>query len=1167
MAFNFFENPNAKFNLKASAIASYAAKNIIVNASLNFWGSDDPKEIENTLFDADYDGTLLDVIYRPYLGSKNISDIQNRVINFVSGNRIGGLVEGNVTLLLTGSPYTVVSNIEVGVNDTLKIEAGVVLRFKSDIGIIVHGQMDVLGSPEALIVMDMDAFESSWRGIEFSAAEKESRIQYLIINNTKGGIKTTSSTFLKNVTSLNSDSSGIQISLTDSLSSTLSSIASELAAVNCSRGIVIVGQPTNLSTLTITSCLVFNNSMYGIEVSTSGNVTINSCIINNNAMSGLKLEMQKYGRLSLNKCDVKNNLKRAIEGTITGGLSIDNCNISDHIIGHYNYWQNWIADKFIYVVVNCQLGESFVFITSSLFLNNISDGIQLTISYYNFANMSVLINNNTFSKGNKTFRYQNENYYYRERTWNTISFMNNVIENVKPLSNSNNVVLNEFILGEHDELFIDKNTLVRNRGGSAFAVGTVYLVHVINMTFTGNTFMDNDFTFATVDVRSQVIANIHRNVFEHFGQQICTLRAPAFDINYKINATYNFWGTDNFSNILESVCGFEKDMGLSFVSYIPFFTDGRLKTLRMPDNFNSAAYGGEITEAVSLYTKDHPKPILISRSILIRPTGSLLIEEGVTLRFEEKRGIYVQGSLKCSGTTLPVRLESSGYRYSWVGLFVNSTSILEQDKTQLINTILKDTQNGIVAYTQNFEFVKGTISNSVTNCLLLYPSITRLTIYDFEGAMLENCTQKAVFVDGIGKTALVNVNIRNSKTGIYVSGAEGSIDVRSSNISLIHDVGVEIQFTSANAAGNVTIENNMISKSFRGLIINVGNERTVNTIKISRNSIADALKDALYVRFPSYRSFYVYGDRRTVEITLNTFHNSCGISIETWNTANLTFNNNIVKDTVCVDCECLFKSIALGDGRHTGTRRFDMSTNAFENITAKCIVYLEDDDNANLKGEFLYNKITETHTADTTVLTRAYFINISQNIFDNPLSAFDVKTSLEGQRILNATGNWWGSSDAAIAYNRIYDQCRDPGLVFFNVDPVVTTLTLDCSNVNNCSQKGECVRHQTCRCSSGWTGPYCTEFDCVGVNNCYGNGECVGPNVCECNEGWSGSLCIFASCKNVHDCSGRGFCTQPDRYLHMFAGFHRCRLWFLCAAVLGSRLQTLSGLYTWFMQS
>ncbi|WAR18704.1 TEuncharacterized [Mya arenaria] len=1115
MAFNFFENPNAKFNLKANAIASYAAKNVIVNASLNFWGSDDPKEIEKTLFDADYDDTLLDVIYRPYLGSKNISDIQNREISFISGNRIGGLVEGNVTLVLTGSPYTVVSNIEVGTNDTLEIEAGVVLRFKSDIGIIVYGQMDVLGSPEAFIVMDMDAFESPWRGIDFSASEKESRVQYLIVNNTKEGIKTTSFTFLKNVTSLNSDSSGIQISLTDSLSSTLSTTASELTAVNCSRGIVIVGQPTNMSSLTITSCMVLNNSLYGIEVETSGNVTLNSCIIKNNTMSGLKLNMQKYGRLSLHKCDVKNNSKRAIEGTVTGGLSIDKCNISDHIIGYYNYWRNWVTDKFIDILVNCQLGESFVFITNSLFLNNIADGIQLKTSYYNYANVLVIVNDNTFSKGNKTFRYQNEN-YYRKRTWNTIRFMNNVIEeNVIPLSNSNNDVLNEFILVDQDELFIDKNTFVRNRGRSAFAINTVYLGHIINMTFTGNTFFDNDFTFTTVDVRSQAIANIHRNVFEHFGQQICTLRAPAFDINYKMNATHNFWGTDNFTNISESVCGYEKDMGLSFVSYIPFYTDGRLKTLSTPDNFNSVVNGGEITTTVTLSTRDHPKPILISRSILIRPMGSLFIEEGVTLRFEEKRGIYVQGSLKCSGTTLPVRLESSSYRYAWVGLFVNSTSILEQDRTRLIHTIIKDTQNGIVAYTQNLEFTKGTISNSATNCLLLYPSITRLTIYDFEGAILENCTQKAVFVNGIGKTALMNVNIKNSKTGIYVAGAEGSIDVRSSNISLIHDVGVEIQFTSRYAAGNVTFENNMISKAFRGLVINVKNDRTVNTITVSRNSIDDAHKDALYIRFPTYRSYYVYDGQRSVEIALNTFHNSCGISIETWNNANLTFNNNIIRDAVSVDSECLFKGLALGDGRHTGTRRFDISTNAFENITAKCIVYLEDDDNANLKGEFLYNQITETHTAETTVLTRAYFINISQNIFDNPLSAFDVKTTLEGSRILNATENWWGSSDAAIAYNRIYDQRRDPGLVFFDVDPVVTTLTLDCSNVNNCSQKG-------------WTGPSCTEYDCVGVNNCYGNGKCVGPNVCECNEGWSGSLCIFASCKNVLDCSGRGFCTQPD---------------------------------------
>lgn len=135
--YNIFENENAIYNVKSLSSSDTISKT--VNASLNYWGTTNVREIAKIIYDAEYDVNLMDVIFRPYLGSKNLSDVQNEDVGFLTGNEIGGQVNGNVTLILSGSPYLAVSNIEISENDTLTIEAGVVIYLKGDIGISVIG--------------------------------------------------------------------------------------------------------------------------------------------------------------------------------------------------------------------------------------------------------------------------------------------------------------------------------------------------------------------------------------------------------------------------------------------------------------------------------------------------------------------------------------------------------------------------------------------------------------------------------------------------------------------------------------------------------------------------------------------------------------------------------------------------------------------------------------------------------------------------------------------------------------------------------------------------------------------------------------------------------------------------------------------------------------------
>lgn len=111
-----------------------------VNASLNFWGTTNLEEIAKTIYDVEYDDTLVDIISRPYLGSKNTSDVQDKDVSFLTGYEIGGQINGNITLPFNGSPYLAVSNIRVTKNDTLTTEASVVIYINRDIRMSVTGK-------------------------------------------------------------------------------------------------------------------------------------------------------------------------------------------------------------------------------------------------------------------------------------------------------------------------------------------------------------------------------------------------------------------------------------------------------------------------------------------------------------------------------------------------------------------------------------------------------------------------------------------------------------------------------------------------------------------------------------------------------------------------------------------------------------------------------------------------------------------------------------------------------------------------------------------------------------------------------------------------------------------------------------------------------------------
>ncbi|CAH1790607.1 unnamed protein product, partial [Owenia fusiformis] len=192
------------------------------------------------------------------------------------------------------------------------------------------------------------------------------------------------------------------------------------------------------------------------------------------------------------------------------------------------------------------------------------------------------------------------------------------------------------------------------------------------------------------------------------------------------------------------------------------------------------------------------------------------------------------------------------------------------------------------------------------------------------------------------------------------------------------------------------------------------------------------------------------------------------------------------------------------------------------------MVHLNPDDNAKSSGMLTDNVFSGNSASQGIIRTTSGNYSFHYNILENPSIAFELYVEYNGDDVVDATYNWWGSTTEAYAKDRIFDKEDAINSAVVVYIPILQGKVFTCFAVNNCSGHGECIRPDRCRCDDGWKGTECNQVSCQQVSNCYGNGNCVGPNVCECIGSWTGKTCADATCYSVNNCSSRGYCLQPD---------------------------------------
>ena len=224
--------------------------------------------------------------------------------------------------------------------------------------------------------------------------------------------------------------------------------------------------------------------------------------------------------------------------------------------------------------------------------------------------------NNTVANSNRSILV-NDSRSSRERFLSmTVSgnyFLNNIqtTDGMVEIQDSNN----EYLSIENN---VFENNLVFNLIVISGPIGLSSSDRSIDIR--ANQFVSNTALKSFVTMSNCHPLRLRKNVFGP-GSAPCYFQAPGFNAMYSIDARRNYWGTSDVADVMDRVCGFEKNMDHSLVYYIPYYTDTALSTLsaHLQEDVTIEGFtGGEFTSDIVFPSPAFQSPIMITRSIFIK---------------------------------------------------------------------------------------------------------------------------------------------------------------------------------------------------------------------------------------------------------------------------------------------------------------------------------------------------------------------------------------------------------------------------------------------------------------------------------------------------------------------------------------------------------------------
>jgi parallel beta-helix repeat protein len=255
---------------------------------------------------------------------------------------------------------------------------------------------------------------------------------------------------------------------------------------------------------------------------------------------------------------------------------------------------------------------------------------------------------------------------------------------------------------------------------------------------------------------------------------------------------------------------------------------------------------------------------IVTDNILVFEGITLTIEAGTTVKFDQGRGLNIEGgSLRINGTAADsvkmVLNQNTNGNLNWQGLTINS--VTRPGEVEIKYAIIKGAVIGIKGQSSRHVQVK---NSKITNSFFIGINLVNSSYWKIENNLLEhNFVGVEIHASGFGNQSTGNFMYRNIFSNFV------------SNIS--------IQSSSLGACFNNTIENNIIKEATQGIWLFSSSQGVAANTQIKRNLIyKNGIENDGFGIFASMDSVSIYENifwRNKTAVVFNSssdsyFHNN-----------------------------------------------------------------------------------------------------------------------------------------------------------------------------------------------------------------------------------------------------------------------------------------------------
>lgn len=264
----------------------------------------------------------------------------------------------------------------------------------------------------------------------------------------------------------------------------------------------------------------------------------------------------------------------------------------------------------------------------------------------------LIINGNVFERNHGRSVLVEEQSFSRA----PVTIQNNIF---KDNNNSNGGVI-EIRRMENDVVIVD-NVFESNEGLNVVLLHCEYYMGAgaqtmkKHLTFMNNSLLNNSNSRSPAceveisGLKEYKIISIHHNRFDSysFPKELC-VNIIANSHTSIVNASLNFWGFDDETQIKERIFDAENNYEHALAVFIPFFgsTGDIMQGSNQSDGFEAFAtrhLGGRISSSLHLWSKF--SPYIVISDITVLPEAELTIHPGVEVQFDSGVGMLILGAL------------------------------------------------------------------------------------------------------------------------------------------------------------------------------------------------------------------------------------------------------------------------------------------------------------------------------------------------------------------------------------------------------------------------------------------------------------------------------------------------------------------------------------------